>query len=101
MKKLLYVYQNYRKSYSSASLSILRGLKKEKVAEVDAFEVKPLSFNFTLNRVLNRLPFIRDVHFKRQNNLLFKQFLKTSYDYLFIMKGTDIKASTLKKIKQK
>ncbi len=100
MGKLLYVYQNYRKSYSSASLSILRGLKKISEITTDEFEVKPISNLKNVNRVLNRLTYIRSFHFRRQNRLLEKTIKNGNYEYLFVMKGTDLKFQTLNRIKR-
>lgn len=101
MNKVFYVYQNYSKSYSSASLSILRALRDIENIKVDHFEIKPFSHNNILNRVMNRLPFIRSFHFKRQNRLLEKELLMIdAYDMLFVMKGTDIKSDTLERVKK-
>ncbi|MEQ8909267.1 MAG: glycosyltransferase [Vicingaceae bacterium] len=99
MKKLLYVYQNYRRSYSSASLSILRGLEKLENLEVSSFEFKPISYINNVNRVLNRLPLIKTLHFKRQNRFLEKEVQKGGYDYVFVMKGTNLKSDTLVRLK--
>jgi hypothetical protein len=99
MSKLLYVYQNYRESYSSASLSILRGLRKINEIILSDFEIKPISYNNKINRVLNKLPFLQHANFKRQNDLLEKIVDQGEYDFMFVMKGTDLKAVTLKRIK--
>jgi spore maturation protein CgeB len=99
MSKLLYVYQNYRKSYSSASLSILRGLMKIEELEVMSFEIKPLSYSNNINRVINKLPLLQKTNIKKQNENLKKVVAKEHFDFLFAMKGTDVHASTLKAIK--
>jgi spore maturation protein CgeB len=101
MKKLLYVYQNYTNDYSSASLSILRSFKKSNVIHVEEFEFKPLSFNKKINRLLNRLPILKAFHFKKQNKTLETFIAKDDYDFLFVMKGTDLKVSMLRTIKDK
>lgn len=101
MKKLLYIYQNYWKTYSSATLSILRGFNEIEKLNVDSFEVKPLSYKYQFNRILNNIPLVSESYFKWQNNLLEKKALHNNYDYLFVMKGTDIKAQTLINIKTK
>lgn len=101
MKSLLYVYQNYRKSYSSASLSILRALHSLKGFKIEDFEVKPISYSNFINRILNKVSFIRTRHFKVQNELLMTKVGNGCYDYMFVMKGTDIKSDTLLEIKKK
>lgn len=100
MNKVLYVYQNYGNIYSSAALSILRALRKIEEIEVGDFEIKPVSYSTNISRVANRLPLFSAVHFKRQNNELERIVLKNNYDYVFVMKGTDLKSTTLKHIKQ-
>ena len=100
MKKLLYVYQNYWKTYSSATLSILRGFEKIENLDVENFEVKPLSYKYNLNRILNNLPFVRATYFNRQNVFLEKLIKTSSFDYVFVMKGTDINSVTLQNIKR-
>lgn len=99
MKCLLYVYQNYTNDYSSASLSILRALKKTEKISVDDLEIKPISCDNTINRVVNKLPFLQASNVRKQNNNLIKAVSKKHYDYLFVMKGTDISVETLKAIK--
>jgi len=101
MAKLLYIYQNYWRTYSSATLSILRGFEAVEGLKVNAFEIKPLSYHYNLNRVLNNLPFLRAGHFERQNASIEKKALNGSYDFLFVMKGTDLKAKTLERIRKK
>jgi len=99
MKRLLYVYQNYTSDYSSASLSILRGLLKIEELEVKAFEIKPLSYSNNINRVINKLPLLQKTNVKKQNQNLIKVLVKEHFDFLFVMKGTDVHATTLKAIK--
>jgi hypothetical protein len=99
MNKVLYIYQNYTNDYSSASLSILKALKKIKEINIKEFEMKPISYNNNVNRIVNRLPFLRSINIKKQNSRFQEILKKDNYDFLFVMKGTDIKTQTLKLIK--
>lgn len=100
MRKILYVYQNYRSVYSSASLSILRGFEGQKNVRLEVFEFKPVSYNHFLNRVFNRIPWISKLHFKNENQRLKKIIGRGEFDAIFIMKGTDLKYLTLQEIKR-
>lgn len=100
MKTILYVYQNYRKSYSSASLSILRGLKQQEGITVEEFEIKPFSYSNNINRIFNKIPLLKTFYVKHQNREMQKKIAQGKYDFLFVMKGTDVAAETLKQIKK-
>jgi len=99
MNKVLYIYQNYTNDYSSASLSILKALKKIKELDIKELEIKPISYTNNINRILNKLPFLRSINVKKQNNRLQEVLNMGNYNFLFVMKGTDIKPETLRLIK--
>ncbi len=100
VQKIIYIYQNYTNDYSSASLSILRGLKQQEGITVEEFEIKPLSYSNNINRILNKIQLLKTFYFRHQNRQLQKKTTQGNYDFLFVMKGTDVATETLKQIKK-
>lgn len=100
MIKLVYVYQNYRKSYSGLGVSFLSKFRKNPGLEILSFEFEPLSYRHTINRVVNRLPYLKDIHFKIENKRLVDYVMKQKPTHVFVMKGTDLQPTTLEAIKQ-
>lgn len=97
--KCLYIYQNYRKSYSGLGKTLLSYFKQETRVEVIEFQFKPFSYHFTVSRIINRLPLINKMHFELENKRLIREVNKLKPDCIFVMKGTDLYPETLKYIR--
>ncbi|MEM7102354.1 MAG: glycosyltransferase [Bacteroidota bacterium] len=96
--KLLFVYQNYYNVATALGLTFKR-IFNEMLTDFSSFRVKPISNNIKLGRVLNRIRPFKQLHFQSQNEQLINRVKREKPDVLFIIKGTDIKPQTLRRIR--
>lgn len=94
---MLYIYQNYRKSFTGLGSTFMKEFQK-KDNEIIFFEFKIITPNRIINKLLSIIK-VNSIFFKIQNYNLIKTIKKNNIDKIFIFKGTDLKYSTLKKIK--
>lgn len=91
--KILYVFQNYRKSYTGLGETFLRELKKTNHS-ILTFEFTDLSANRYLRRIYS-VTGVRLYFFKQQNKRLVKETIEAQPDLIVIFKGSDLFEETL------
>jgi len=96
--KILYIHQNYSKSYTCLGETFLRELKKNSALKVFAFKFLKISTNKYLNKILE-LTFINKIYFNVQNKNILNRIKIEKPDLVFIFKGTNVNAETLLAIK--
>lgn len=97
--EILFVYQNYTRSFTGLGETYLRELKKTNHS-IKEFEFKSLSKNKYLNKIYSVLK-ISTPYFKRQNNALYNVVEKDQPKTILILKGSDLDVEILKNIKKK
>lgn len=94
--KIVFVYQNYIKSFTGLGETYLRELKKTQHTIV-GFEFKSLSKNKYLHKIYHLLK-INTPYFKKQNKALYRTIEEIQPELLFILKGSDLETTVLKNI---